>query len=90
MADIQENVIEWITGDAYISVTVTQERYRNWLRKMHDDKPERFKDFRDDNNGYVWAVIPATWLRLAIPKSETLSEEQLEALRERARNLRPN
>ena len=90
MADLQENAIEWITGDDYIGVTVTQERYKNWLRKMHDDRPERFEAFREDENGYIWAKIPATWLRLTVPKSETLSEEQLEVLRARARNMRSN
>lgn len=80
MADIQENVIEWITGDAYISVTVTQERYRNKLRKLYAERPEQFQLFREDDNGYVFAKIPATWIKVGPPRKVDMTEEKLQKL----------
>ena len=36
MNDLKENVIEWITGDEFVSCTFTQRKYITKVRKLMD------------------------------------------------------
>lgn len=78
MADIQENMVEWISGEHYMTTTFTDRKRSNRLRKLYKERPEDFKYIIDNDDGYVTARIPLRWLKIN-PGSKTkrkMSEEQ--------------
>ena len=86
MADVRENVIEWITGSDRIAITVTQPRYINRVRKLveHYSKDNADGvDLIENDDGSVFAHLPLECLKLSPKRSIEYSEEQRAAARDR-------
>ena len=84
MADVRENVIEWITGDDTVTVTLTQPRYITKVRKIVAHYAERNDDrvtLVENRDGSVFARFPIECLNLALKRTVNMSEEQKEVLR---------
>ena len=81
-----ENAIEFLTGDKYMTVTFTQRKYITKIMKLHDSDPNEFLEFNINQDGSVCAKVPLTWLKISLPKK--ISEEQRQAASERFRKLR--
>ena len=86
MAEIRENVIEWITGDDRITCTFTQQRYITKARRT----VERYKNNGDDRSdlienpdGSVFCHLPLDALKLAPKATHNMSEEAKAAATER-------
>ena len=69
MADLKENVIEWITGDNYISCTFTQKKYINKVRKLRDKRPYLVPIFHENNDGSIFCHLPLKALKLYLNTS---------------------
>lgn len=69
MADLKENVIEWITGDDYISCTFTQKKYINKVRKIVDKRPELRANFYENPDGSIFCHLPLKTLKLYLNTS---------------------
>lgn len=86
MAEIRENVIEWITGSDVITLTVTQPRYITRVRKMVEhysqDNTKR-ADLLENEDGSVFAHLPLECLKLSPKRSVEYSEAQRAAARDR-------
>ena len=84
--DIRENVIEWITGENVICLTVTQPRYITKIKKLvehynqHNDKRA---DCLVNQDGSVLAHLPLECLKLSPKRYVEYSEEWKAAARER-------
>ena len=76
--DYQENVIEWIKGEDVAYATLTQERYKNTVKRLAQEKPEDCKIIALNRDGSILASIPIKWVKIAPPKE--ISEKQKEAL----------
>ena len=76
---MNENVIEWLTNDDCISVTFSQKKYVNKIKKYAKEDKRIFMIENDD--GSVFAKLPIRYLKLNKPR--TVSSEQREAARQR-------
>lgn len=80
-----ENSIEWITGDARVSLTVSQTKWVNKLRKLHEANPSEV-GFVWNMDGSVFASVPLSYLKISAPRK--ISDEQREKLRERMKGVK--
>ena len=78
MADLKENVIEWITGDDYIACTLTQKKYINKVRKIVDKQPELRASFYENNDGSIFCHLPLKALKLYLSTSVQQGVEEQE------------
>lgn len=80
-----ENVLEWIDGDKYATVSFSQGRYVTRIRKLAEEHPDDVKIIRDYGNG-ILAHIPTRYIKIGAPRK--VSEEQRAAMSERFKALR--
>ena len=69
MSDLKENVIEWITGDDYISCTFTQKKYINKVRKLADKQLCLVSNFHENKDGSIFCHLPLKSLKLYLNTS---------------------
>lgn len=84
-----ENAIEFLRGQKRTTVTLTEPRYVNRIRKLAEQYPDEVEIVADgpSNGGYLYAHIPTAWVRIQPPKKMNFTEEQLEERREAMRSL---
>lgn len=66
MAEIRENVIEWITGDNRITVSLTQKRFINRVKMLAEKHPELVDIVAENRDGSLCAHLPLKALHLTI------------------------
>ena len=66
MAEIKENVIEWITNDKTITVSLTQKRYINRVKMLAEKHPEDVEIVAENADGSLCAHLPLRALHLTI------------------------
>lgn len=76
MTDIKENVIEWITGDEYMSCTFTQRKYISKVRKMRDKQPKFVPVFRENADGSIFCHLPIKALKLYLKTRDKPQAEE--------------
>ena len=77
-----ENAVEFLTGDDTCTVSFTNKRFCNKIKRLHDKKPEGFERFEVNPDGSVYARFPLRWLKINPPQEKNLTEEQKDALRQ--------
>ena len=80
-----ENSIEWLTGDARVSLTISQTKWVNKLQKLHEANPSEV-GFVWNEDGSVFASVPLSYLKISAPRK--ISDEQREKLRERMKGVK--
>ena len=85
MDRITENVFEWIVGQDRITVTLSQKKHVNRLKRLAEQYPDEV-DCYENKDGSVYGHIPLTWLRFSKPREMT--DEQKRIASERLRNIR--
>jgi len=80
MSELRENVIEWITGDDHVSVTLTDRRYINKVRKLMDELDENERVFVENKDGSIFAHLPLEMVKLGKKRTVELSDEQKAAI----------
>lgn len=63
--EVTENCIEWITGDKTATVTLSQKKYINRLRRICEKAPEDARILAENPDGSVVAHISLSCLILA-------------------------
>ena len=84
----QENMIEFIAGQKTATVTFSNRKHINRIKKLYEDRKDDFKYFMENDDGTVCAKIPLKWVRIN-PGSKTeriMTDEQREAARIRFQN----
>lgn len=79
---MKENVIEWLTGQDTVTVSLSQGKYINKVKKLaktHSD----VKILAENKDGSICAHIPLKYIKISPPRQVT--EEQREKARERLR-----
>jgi len=66
MAEIKENVIEWITGDKRVTVSLTQKRFINRVKMLAEKYPEDVDIVAENTDGSLCAHLPLRALHLTI------------------------
>ena len=64
--DLKENCIEWYTGDNMISVTLTQKKYINRVKRLVEKYRADGCVLVENEDGSVWAKLPLRALHLTI------------------------
>lgn len=86
MADVRENVIEWLSGDDRIACTFTQQRYITKVRALveaYRNQGDDRADIIQNPDGSVFCHLPIEALKLRGKSTRVLSEEQIEAAKVR-------
>ena len=81
MADIRENVIEWIMGQDTATATFYQGRYISRIKKLAADRPDEVTLIAENKDGSILVQFPLSWLK--INPTRILTDEQREEYRER-------
>lgn len=85
-----ENVLEFISGARTVTVSFTNQKHINRIKKLYEERKDDFKYFHENTDGSICAKIPLKWVKLN-PGSKTgrvMTEEQKEAARIRLSNAR--
>ena len=77
---MNENVVEWIDNSKTATVTFSQGRYINKIKKLAEQHPEECQISYENEDGSIVAHIPVKWVKIMPPRA--LTDEQREALRE--------
>lgn len=80
----KENMIEWLTGQRHIGVTLTDPTYIKKVKELAKKNPDKVKIIAENKDGSIFAHLPKSALKLSIITRE-LTEEQKKAASERMR-----
>lgn len=85
-----ENIVEWLSGEHYITVSFTDRKMINRIKKLYSERKEDFKYFYENNDGSICAKLPKKWLKLnaGSKNGRVMTEEQKEAARIRLQKAR--
>ena len=77
-----ENMIEWLTGQRHIGVTLTDPTYIRKVKELAKKHPDKVKIIAENKDGSIFAHLPKSALKLNLPK-RNLTEEQKKDLSDR-------
>ena len=85
-----ENMIEFISGTRTATVTFTNQKHINRIKKLYEERKDDFKYFVENPDGSVCAKLPLKWIKINAGSKEgrVMTEEQKEAARIRLANAR--
>ena len=90
MAENNENMIEFLRGQKTCTVTFTNQKHVNRMKKLYEKYPEYFERYKENEDGSLYARIPLKWIKISKPKEVILTEEQRLDAAERLKNSRLN
>ena len=85
-----ENVLEFISGARTVTVSFTNQKHINRIKKLYEERKDDFKYFHENTDGSICAKLPLKWIKIN-PGSKTgrvMTEEQKKAARIRLANAR--
>lgn len=74
MADFQENMIEWITGQNRATLSLSQRRTITRVKKLAEQYPDEVQIVAENQDGSVCVHMPVNYIRFNRPVE--LSEEE--------------
>lgn len=80
--ELQENVLEWTTGQRNIAVTFSEAKYIRKIKELAEKYPDDVKIIAENKDGSIFAHIPKSALKLNIVKRD-MTEEQRKAIGKR-------
>lgn len=84
--DCKENVIEWYNGQDILTITLSQKKFINKIKKLEKEFPDEVRIDKINKDGTILAHIPLKYLRISRPRK--LSEEERLAAAERLSNFK--
>lgn len=87
-----ENVLEFISGARTATVTFTNQKHINRMKKLYEDRKDDFKYFKVNKDGSVCAKIPLKWIKISPTRTNNriYTEEEKQKITERLQNARRN
>lgn len=87
-----ENMIEFISGTITATVTFTNQKHINRIKKLYEERKDDFKYFKENSDGSICAKLPLKWIKInaGSKKGRVMTEEQKEAARIRLQKAREN
>ena len=82
---MRENVIEWYTGSDTVTVTLTQQRFINKVRRLAETNADVTIE-AENEDGSILAHIPVSFIKISAPRQ--MSEEQKAEAAERLKSAR--
>ena len=87
MADMNENVIEWLDGEDVIAVTLHQKRFVNQVRNLAK-QDKNVTILAENSDGSIFAHLPISYLKLRRNRTVNQTAEEKSEWAERMRQLR--
>lgn len=83
-------MIEFITGQHTATVTFTNKKHINRVKKLYEERKDDFKYFTENPDGSVCAKLPLKWIKInaGSKTGRAMTEEQKEAARIRLAKAR--
>lgn len=83
-----ETCANYTDEDMYFSSD--EKKHIRKILQLKDSHPDDVKIIKmpEDNQGCIYAVIPAKWFKISPPRKLDLSDEQRAALAQRVKNFR--
>lgn len=90
--DNKENMVEFLSGQKTCTVTFTNQKHINRIKKLYEERKDDFKYFIENPDGSICAKIPLKWIKINPGSKEgrVMTEEQKEAARLRFAKAREN
>lgn len=90
--DNKENMIEFLSGQRTCTVTFTNQKHINRIKKIYEERKDDFTYFVENSDGSICAKIPLKWIKINPGSKEgrVMTEEQKEAARLRLAKAREN
>ena len=86
--DLSENNIEWYTGDKTVTLSFSQKKYVNKIKK-YAEKNSDVKIMAENEDGSICAHIPLSWIKISPPRQgREYTEEEKAAIGERFKAAR--
>lgn len=85
-----ENSVEFLSGERYMVVSLTNRKHINRIKKLYEERKEDFKYLYENEDGSICAKLPLKWLKFNAGSKEgrVMTEEQKEAARIRLAEAR--
>ena len=85
-------MVEFISGTRTATVTFTNQKHINRMKKLYEERKDDFKYFKENTDGSVCAKIPLKWIKInaGSKTGRVMTEEQKEAARIRLQKVREN
>jgi hypothetical protein len=77
---MRENCIEWLNGQDRVTVTLSQGRFINKVKKLAE-KHKEVEIVKENEDGTLLAKLPLKFIKISAPRQ--ITEEQREQARER-------
>lgn len=92
MTDLKETCVNHIDTDDYIIFCSSEKKWINKINKLHEVHPDKVRIIHDaeDNDGMIYAQLPANWLKISPPRQVNYTDEQKAAMAERLAEARKN
>lgn len=90
--DNKENMVEFLSGQRTCTVTFTNQKHINRIKKLYEERKDDFTYLVENPDGSICAKIPLKWIKINPGSKEgrIMSEEQKEAARLRLAKAREN
>ena len=59
-----ENVLEFISGTRTATVTFTNQKHINRIKKIHEERKDEFKYLVENDEGSICAKLPKKWVKI--------------------------
>ena len=85
-------MVEFISGTRTATVTFTNQKHINRMKKLYEERKDDFKYFKENKDGSICAKIPLKWIKInaGSKTGRVMTEEQKEAARIRLQKVREN
>lgn len=85
-----ENMVEFISGTRTATVTFTNQKHINRMKKLYEERKDDFKYFKENKDGSICAKIPLKWVKInaGSKTGRIMTEEQKEAAHKRLEEAR--
>ena len=86
MSDLQENVIEWYTGEDVIALTITQRKYITLVKKLvaaYQARGDKRATLLENEDGSIFCHLPLEAMRLRAKAKRDVSDAQRQIARDR-------
>lgn len=87
---MNENVIEWFSGDNKIRLTLARGKLCNRVKRLAISNPEDVTILSYNKDGSCYAEIPLPYLKIKAPSKRNYTEEEKQAVSDRLRTSRNN
>lgn len=62
--EIIENMIEFISGQRTATITFSNQKHINKIKKVYSERSEEFKYYKENKDGSICAKIPLKWVKI--------------------------